>query len=179
MMLRTSLLYGFLSGLIMLTISFVAFLLDNDPPDYAMQEVVGFASIILSTVFVYLGIKRLRDKELNGIISFGKAVGTGLLISLIAAIMFALFSYAYYEWIDPDFSQKYLAWTIEQVRESGLSEAEIEQRITTLKQEYEAVWDNKILGSLAMIPTVLPFGLLVSIISAFMLRTKTSATNPG
>ena len=55
----------------MVAISLAAFLFDTDPPNYGAQEVVGYASIILSTVFVYLGIKRFRDKELNGIISFG------------------------------------------------------------------------------------------------------------
>lgn len=176
MMLRNSLIYGLFSGLLMLAFSLFAFLIDDNPPDYEMQEYVGYASIILSTVFIFLGIKRFRDQELNGVISFGKALGTGLLISLVAAIIFALFSYVYYEWLDPDFSQKYLAWTIEQIRESGLPEADINQKVAEVTEQFNSVWNNSIIGSLAMIPTVLPFGFLVSIISALVLRTNSSTS---
>ena len=80
--------------------------------DYSSQEIIGYASMIVSLSFVYLGIKHFRDKENNGLVSFKKALIIGILISLITALAFGILDMIYLI-INPEFTAEYYAHVIE------------------------------------------------------------------
>ena len=71
-------LYGLITGLIIFTLHLV---LGINNLDYSTNEILGYISIFLSLSFVFFGIKHYRDKVNNGIITLGKAIAIGILIS--------------------------------------------------------------------------------------------------
>ena len=53
--------------------------------------------ILLLTIFgVFVGSKKYRDEALGGVISYGKALGTGLYLLLIASVVYAIYTYLLY-----------------------------------------------------------------------------------
>ena len=70
--------YGFVTGLIIFLIHLI---IGVDNFDSKTNEIVGYISIFISLAFIYFGIKHYRDNVNNGVVSFGKAISIGLMIS--------------------------------------------------------------------------------------------------
>jgi uncharacterized membrane protein YbjE (DUF340 family) len=102
--------------------------------DYSDQEVIGYASMIISLSFVYFGIKHYRDKENDGLISFKKALTIGLLISLITALAFGFIDIIYIKVLNPNFTADYYANAIEEMRNS-LPAAEFQLKLAELESQ--------------------------------------------
>jgi len=140
--------------------------------DFNTQEIYGYASIIVSLSFVFLGIKHFRDKENNGLLSFGKGVLIGLLITLFASVAFGLYNVIYVEYINPDFMTEYYNNSVEQVNKT-LSGQELQAKLKQLEEEKD-LFANPILNFSFMFLTVFIIGLIISLISSLILQRKRS-----
>ena len=78
--------FGLLSGLVIILLSAGSFLLTAKTRDYDTQEIIGYLTIFISMVFVFIGIKHYRDRVNKGSLSFGEGLKVGLLIVLIYVI---------------------------------------------------------------------------------------------
>lgn len=136
---------------------------------YSAQEVVGYASILVSLSFVFFGIKHFRDKENNGQVSFKKALVIGLLISLFASIAFGLVDIAY-RYINPDFITEYYTHQVTAL-ENSLSGVELEAALTKMNEEKE-LFSSTGISFLIMALTVFMIGVIVSLISSLVLQRK-------
>ena len=166
---NTILRYGSYSALT-LTILFFIGLVISEYFGYTASEVFGYASMIISLLFVFVGIKHFRDKINEGTISFGKALLIGILISLIAAITFGVIDLIYITYINPDFAAEYYAHAIEQYRTS-LSEIDFKEKLVELEAQKE-LFMNPFVSFLLMTITVLILGFIISLISALILQRK-------
>lgn len=143
--------YGFLTGLIIFTLHLV---LGIENLDYGTNEILGYVSIFISLSFIYIGIKHYRDNVNNGIISLGKAIVIGTLISLMVGIGIGIADFIYTEFINPDFFKSYEEMLIKQGREAEI----IEMTSTT--------------AALFMIVLVSIIGFIISLLSALFLQRK-------
>lgn len=140
--------------------------------NYTLQEVIGYAGMIISLLFVFFGIKQYRDKENNGIVSFGKALVIGLLISLIAALAFGILDLIYIKYINPDFMTEYYAHYVAQMK-ATLPEAELKVKLEELEAQKE-LFSNTFMSFFLMFATVLIIGFIISLLSALILQRKTA-----
>ncbi|WP_027393320.1 MULTISPECIES: DUF4199 domain-containing protein [Aquimarina] len=163
--------YG-IYGAITICILFTLALTLGKSLSYSLQEVIGYASMVVSLIFVYFGIKHYRDIENNGTVSFGKALIIGLLISLFAAIAFGLLDVVYIKYINPNFSAEYYGHIIEEMR-TTLSEEEFKIKLSELETQKE-LFSNPLMNFLLMSVTVLIIGFIISLISGLMLHRKPS-----
>ncbi len=141
-------------GLLLAIAIFLGALYFGRDLSYGTQEVLGYTSMVASLVFVFFGIKHFRDRENEGIVSFGKALIIGLLISLITAVGFGIADYIYTTAINPDFFEEYAAAMRAQGYEGDIPEF------------------TSFMGALLMFATVTIMGLIISIISALILQKK-------
>lgn len=138
--------------------------------DYSVQEIIGYASMIVSLGFVYLGIKHFRDKENNGKLSFKKALTIGVLISLITALAFGVLDIIYIEFLEPDFTTEYYARIVEDLK-STLPEEEFNVKLAEIESEKE-LFSNPIFSFLLMAMIVFIIGFIISLISSLVLQRK-------
>ena len=103
------------------------------PEDFGRGEIIGYASIVLSMVFVFLGIRQYRDVERGGQLKFWEAVKIGLAIAAFPAVAFGIYNLIYTYVIDPDFLTKFYDYSLS-TGSVGKSAEEIE----VLKQEIQA-----------------------------------------
>lgn len=133
--------------------------------------VVGYTSIVISFLFVYFGVRSYRDNVLGGQISFGKGFQAGILITLISCFFYvAAWLVVYYNFI-PDFADKYGAYLVEDQRSQGASQAEIDQVIKQ-NEEMKAMLANPLINAAVTFTEPFPIGLLITLISAGVLRKK-------
>ncbi|MDH7447516.1 DUF4199 domain-containing protein [Aquimarina sp. 2201CG14-23] len=166
---NTVLRYG-IYGAITICVLFILALTLGKNLSYFTQEVIGYTSMVVSLIFVFFGIKHYRDKENNGIVSFGKALVIGMLISLLAAIAFGLLDVIYIKYINPDFTTEYYAHMVEQMR-SSLPEAEFKVKLAELETQKE-LFSSPLMNFLLMSATVLIIGFIISLISGLILQRK-------
>ena len=135
------------------------------------SEIIGFAGMFIAFIFIFIGIKSFRDKQNNGVISFGTGFKIGFLISLIASTMYVITWMIECHFFFPDFMEKFAAHAIEEAQRSGQSAMEIE----ATKQEmnkYIEWYKNPILLMALTYMEILPIGLVITLLSALILKKK-------
>lgn len=160
--------YGLYSaGFLIATGLLLFFILGPSPDYYEIGEVLGYTSITLSLVFVYFGIRKYRNEHLNGNISFGQAVKTGLLIAIFPALAFGIYNIIYAEILDPDFMENYYQYQL-QTMEATMSTQEYEVARDQMEAEKE-MFMNPAVQFFAMFLSVWIIGLIITLVSSFTL----------
>ena len=139
------------------------------PDDFMSSEVVGHLFILLSLVFVFIGMKQFREAN-GGILSYWKAVKTGVLIAIFPAVAFGLYNLLYVEVIDPEFMVKYADHIIAE-KSVGKSAEEAAAIRQTVLDEQE-MFDSPVIMFLVMFLSVVVMGTVVSLISAFFVKKE-------
>lgn len=166
---KTAFRYGLYGALTICVLSLLAWLVGVNL-EYTTQEVIGYASMVVSLSFVYFGIKHFRDKENGGKVSFKKALTIGVLISLITALIFGVLDIIYVEYINPEFMDDYYNHSIAQMK-STLPTAEYEAKVAELEAQKE-MFMNPLFTFMVMGMTVFVIGFIISLVSALLLQRK-------
>lgn len=135
---------------------------------------LGYAAMLLSFSLVFVGIKNYRDKYANGSISFGKAFKIGLYITLVASTVYVIVWLIDYYLFIPDFMDKYTAHLLREFQSEGPTAAELEAKVTELAG-YKDMYKSPLMVILWTYIEILPVGLVVSLISALILRKPGAA----
>ncbi len=141
-------------GLLLALILFLGALVFGKEADFSTQEIIGYATMIASLSFVFFGIKHFRDKENQGVVTFGKALLIGVLISAITALGIAIADFIYTAVINPNFFEEYKATMIAQGHTEPIPDY------------------GSFFMAFLMFATVLILGFIISLISAMLLQRK-------
>lgn len=135
--------------------------------------VIGYTTIVLSFMLVFFGIRSYRENVGGGAITFGRAFAVGILITLISsAIYVATWEIIYF--CLPGFAERFVAMCVEHLKNSGASPESIKSQIALIH------WlDNPIYNAFLTFTEPFPIGLIVTLISALILRRKTKPQSDG
>ena len=134
------------------------------------QEILGYASMIVSLSFVFFGIKYYRERENEGKISFKRGLTIGGLISLITALVFGILDVIYVEVLNPEFMDNYYMESVQALEETLSGEA-LKTQLALLESQKE-VFANPLFTFGIMAVTVFVIGFIISLISAWILQRK-------
>lgn len=167
---KTVLRYGLYATIFIVIFFLVTWLWlgSSETPDFKTQEIVGYAGIIGTMVFVFLGMKYYRDKVNGGVLAFGKAMQLGLLITLLPAVAFGLFDILYVMFVDPGFTEKYYTYMLAEMKQS-LPAAEYASKLKDVEKQKD-LFSNPVIHFFIMFLTVFLIGLIVTVISSFILK---------
>ena len=162
--------FGLISGAVssLLMIATVHF---ADKIGFDKSEFLGYTIIVLSFLLVFFGIRAYRDNVGNGQITFARAFAVGICITLISSLCYvATWEVLYYNFF-PDFMDKYAAYTVDKLKASGASSAAILAQVQQMKK-YKEMYDNPLLNAAMTFVEPFPVGLVITLISAAILRRK-------
>lgn len=168
---RNVLIFGLIMGLIMCVNMVYMVALCYNNPEFIGNDVMGYAAMIVIFSLTFFGVRNYRNKELNGVISFGKAFKTGALIVLVSATMYVVVWLFYYYLFVPDFMDKYNAHVLHQLSAKGASTAEVAAK-TKEMANFTEMYKNPFFVVLITYAEVLPVGLVVALVSALILKKK-------
>jgi amino acid transporter len=136
------------------------------------SEALGYATMVIAFSMIFVGIKTYRDKHSNGVISFGKAFRIGLYISLIASTLYVVVWLVDYYMFVPDFMDKYAEHVMREAKADGATQAEMDSQLKQM-ETYKDLYKNPLMVILMTYAEILPVGLIISLISALILKRKT------
>jgi hypothetical protein len=173
---ETVLRYGIISGVMIVSLGALGFILmtTDGKLDMDMGKVYGYANMLISLSMVFFGIRHYRDRYLAGKISFKSALWTGFLIACIASVFYVTAWMIYYA--QPGVPENFEAQYIEHLKTGwvaeGKSEAEMTQMIDAQKSNWEMYNNNALVRILFTFVEILPLGFVISVISALILKRK-------
>ena len=163
--------YGIIAGLLSSAWLVISVMAGFDHMDTTTGMIMGFASMILGFSFIFVAVRKYRDDFGNGTVTFGQAFKIGLFISLIAATIYVITWLIDYYFFIPDFMEKYAQKAVEQMRADGVPEATIRAEAANMEQ-FREMYKNPLFVALITYTEILPVGLLMSLLSALILRKK-------
>jgi hypothetical protein len=167
---KTVLIFGLISGAIS-SVLMVATLPFAHKIGFSKALVLGYTTIVLSFLLVYFGIRSYRDNVGNGKITFTKAFAVGICITLISCIFYVVtWEILYFNFMH-NFMDNYGADMIEKLKASGASAAAVQVQVEHLKKMKEQ-YENPLFNSLMTFIEPFPVGLVITLISAAVLRKK-------
>lgn len=170
-MLRKILSYGVVAGLLVgLPMGVLAFVLKGMPPD-PWGMVITYLIMLLALSTVFIAIKRHRDEALGGVIRFWPALGLGLGISLVASVGYALAWEATLALTGMDFAGEYAKAMIKAEQAKGVSTQAL-ARFTAEMEDFKRQYANPLFRMPMTMVEIFPVGLLVSLVSAGLLRNS-------
>lgn len=162
---------GFIGGLIVAAMLVITTGIYHASGNFDGGMLIGYASMLIAFSLIFVGIKSYRDKYNDGIISFGKAFQIGLYITLIASSIYVITWLIDYYYFIPDFGEKYAEQMLSKLRADGASETELMAKAKELAS-FSAMYKNPFFNALMTYMEILPVGLLVTLISSFILKRK-------
>ncbi len=135
---------------------------------------LGYSSMVVAFSLIFVGVKNYRDKYNSGIITFGKSLKIGLLITLVASTIYVIVWQIDYYFFIPDFYEKYSAHIIRDMKAHGATQAQIQQQMAVNKSNGE-MYRNPLFNAMYTYIEILPVGLIMSLLAALILKRKPKA----
>jgi hypothetical protein len=167
---RTILIFGLISGA-MSSLMMISTLPFMHKIGSTKGAIVGYTAIVLSFMLVFFGIRSYRENVGNGEITFGRAFLVGIGITLISCAFYvATWEIIYFKFM-PDFMDNYGVSTVERLRAAGATPEVLQAKINEFNQLREN-YKNPLYNSALTFLEPFPVGLLITLISAGILRKK-------
>lgn len=127
---KSAMTYGLILALALIVFHLVQYLMDvYKPPMWV--NILNYAVIVGGIVY---GTIRFRDDELGGYISYGRALGFGVLITLFASVVYGFYLYLLTAVIDPSYMEGLHRVIEETYLELGMDEDQVETMMTAVKK---------------------------------------------
>lgn len=133
--------------------------------------IVGYTTMLAASLAIYFGVRRYRDEQPTRSISFGRALGVGLLIGAISGACYSATWEVIYFNYHRDYMRKYQARETEHARAAGATVAQLEAK-RVKDEKFAQLYDNVAFNFAVTFLEPLPVTLLVSLITAAALRKR-------
>src|SRR5687768_7099963 len=100
---KTIITFGLISGFIVLLFGYLTrplWMDEGGQMDMSKGEIVGYTNMIIALSMIFFGIRQYRERHQDGKITFGKAFKVGILITLVASVMYVIGWLIYYNTSD-------------------------------------------------------------------------------
>ena len=166
--------YGLISGTIVAALMFATMsLYKTNILSHSNGEVIGYTTMVIALSLVFFGVRSCRDNYFNGVLTFGQGLKIGLLISLISALMYALAWEVCYNTFMSGFAEEMANNYLDEIKASGKSAADINAAVAQM-ESFKVWYKNPVLRFGMTLLEILPVGIVISLISAALLRKKGS-----
>ena len=167
---KTVLTFGLISGGIMAGMMVITCGVVNKI-GFDKGEIIGYSTMILAAIMLFVGVKSYRDKMNNGAISFGKAFKVALLITLVSSLIYVATWMVLSYTVFGNFMEQYSAAMIEKAKASGLTAEQLAAKQKEM-QMYQEMYKNPLWRAAFTFIEPLPVGVPMSLIAALVFKKK-------
>ena len=134
------------------------------------HSVVTMFAILIPVVFAYLGMKRKRDVDYDGLVTFGLMFRTGIIITIFTALMMIPLQFAFHYLINPAFFDNMIHHSVEHAIAN-------EQNPQKAFEDARAYFNIRSYVMQTVVGTLI-LGTILSVIYSFILSRKKVSTPP-
>ncbi len=166
------LIYGCIGGGIIIASMMVTMpLLESGSLNTDNSLWLGYITMTIALSMVFFGVKSYRDNQLNGAITFGQGFKVGILIALVASVIYVVWWEIYMHFFMSDFAAQYASKTMEAAKAAGATEEELARKLEETNKAQE-MYSKFYFRVLITFSEIFPVGLLLSLVSAALLKRK-------
>lgn len=165
---RTILIWGLIGGVIVAVLMQLSLMIVNDHTNPAALW-LGYLTMLVALSTIPIGIKQYRDQTGGGVISFLRGLAIGLGIAVVAAVIYSAAWEVYLAVSGKDFIGEYSAAMIAKAEAEHAGAAKLAE-LRAQAAEWRAIYDNPFLRFGMTMVEMLPVGVVVAIVSAFLMR---------
>lgn len=93
----------------------------------ATGQYFQWLGLVLMFVVLWLGTKAVREESDGKYLSYGKGVGSGVLISLYSGLMSSVYSFIHFKFVNPEFADYQMTFLRTKWEAKGLSDVQMDQ----------------------------------------------------
>ncbi len=162
-LLKFALTYGLIIGLSLVVYAVILYI-----ADVYFNKALGYVQYVILIAGIVMAVIAFRDKAQGGYITYGRALGLGVLVALFAGIVTVLFNYIMINYIDPGLIDKYLVVVEETLQNSRfIPEDMIEPSLEKAKQNITALWTLPVgIGGFTLV------GFIISLVTSAILKKE-------
>jgi sulfite exporter TauE/SafE len=163
--LKSTMTFGLITGLILVVYTLILYATNNIlKPNFALNLI----NYIILIAGIYLGTRSFRDQFAGGYITYGKALGYGVVMSIFTGVVVGIFTYLLYAVIDPGLMEESIKLIEEEMLNQGMTADQVET-ISEMQKKIRSPF-MMLLGSVLNYALL---GLIFSLItSAFLKKQK-------
>lgn len=160
---KSAMIYGLYLGIFFTLYSVILYVLGQ-----SQNKTLGYVSFPLYIIGIVIAQIQYRNREMNGAISYGQALGFGVAIMLFSGIISALYTLIIFN-LDPSLVDQIKAAQEEAMLKKGLSEEQIEAAIAMSSKMMSPAWMSimGLFGSVFM-------GTIISLITSIFVKKQAS-----
>jgi hypothetical protein len=167
-MIRIILIYGLISGLVIIGAIMASLNLFGDTP-HSSSLWLGYLIMLVALSSILVGVKQYRDQTLGGVIRFWPAFGLGLGIAFAAAVAYIAVWEVYLAVTDYNYMDHYTAQMLEAKRAAGVTGAAYDKVVAEM-ESMRRMYANPLLRVPITFTEIFPVGFLVALVSAALVR---------
>ncbi len=167
-MIRTVLIFGGLAGAFVIGVTRLGFTLTGGEADPSMVW-LGFLTMIIGLSLIFLGVKRYRDSQCDGEISFWRAFGVGVAMAVVAGLVYVVAWEFHLAATNFAFIENYSSALIAKATQDDLPAEEIRQKIERIESSKESYY-NPLFRIPITFSEIFPISVIIAAISAAVLR---------
>ena len=138
----------------------------------AVGQYIGYLGLVIMIVVLSLGIRAVREESPGKYISYGKAVGTGILISLFSGLMSGVYNFIHLKFINTQFADYQIELIKTKWEQAGMSAAQMEQA-----EGVTRMMMGPIAQAIFTVVITVCLGLVISLIAAIFLKRPAPVEN--
>ncbi len=156
--------FGLLTGLVLIVFTLILFLAgvgDKSP--------VHFISLAIYIGMLYWGITNIRDRQLEGVMNYGKAFSTGFWIVLFTGILVGIFTYFYMKYINTGAAAQAISVAENKILASNpnISDTDLDKALRMVK-----IFTNPVMSAILQFVGNLIIGTVFSLIIAIFAKRE-------
>ena len=128
-MMPTAIRYGLIGALVLIIISLILNMAGMGAGS-GSSTMSSLVSILVFAGVVYVALKKHRDEDLGGFMTYGRAIGLGTLTCLIMGLIGSVFTFIYISYIDPTVMDMALEQARAQYETMGMDDEQIDQAMS-------------------------------------------------
>ena len=158
---------GIVGAMMMITMP----LYENGTLHIENGEWLGYSTMVIALSSIFFGIKSYRDQHSNGAIGFWGGVRIGLLITLVASLIYALSWEITRNNMKGDLMKMMNEKHMEKVKASGATGAEMAAEKEKM-DSFLTLYQNPFFRFSITMIEIAPVGIVITFLSAALLRRK-------
>jgi len=131
----TAIRYGLIAGLISIIYATIGFITGITLPSAGFL-MIGINTIISFGIFIgviVFAVRKHRNEELGGFISFGRIVLIGVIITVISGLLGTFYQHIYTNYVDPSYMAKVMEETVAMMEKFNVPEENVEETIAQME----------------------------------------------
>lgn len=170
-MYKSAMTSGLIVGIALVVFSLIIYIMGVVKPPFWVS-LIQYAIIIGGIIY---GTKKFRDEELGGEISYSKALGFGVLICFVAAVISGIYTILLMTVIDTEFVSKMMSIMEEEFISKGMPEEQVDAAMKMVSK-----MQSPIIMAITAIISLTFMGTIFSLVtSAFLKKEKSIFETPS